>query len=104
MKLSWKKKKNCWEFKKCGRQASGLFNPRIIVCPAATETRLEGVHGGKNSGRACWVVAGTMCEGKVQGTFAQKHRSCEECDFYQSVRKEEGKNFLTRKDLLKKLR
>jgi hypothetical protein len=104
MNLPWKAKKNCWEFKKCGRQSSGLFTARVIVCPAATETKLTGVHGGENSGRACWVVAGTMCEGEVQGTFAQKYKNCEQCDFYMAVKEEEGDNFQTRKTLLERLR
>ncbi|MBI5102871.1 MAG: hypothetical protein HZB33_13690 [Nitrospirae bacterium] len=51
---------------------------------------LAGVHGGKNAGRACWVLAGTMCGGKVQGTFAQKYANCEVCDFFRSVKEEEG--------------
>ena len=34
----------------------------------------------KYFGRICWAVAGTFCEGKVQGTFAQKYADCRKCD------------------------
>jgi adenylate cyclase len=36
------------------------------------------------------VVAGTFCEGQVQGTFAQKYASCERCGFFQQVQRKEG--------------
>jgi len=62
-------KLNCWEFKKCGRQPEGVHEHNLGTCPAPLERMLDGVHGGKNAGRACWVLAGTMCGGKVQGTF-----------------------------------
>lgn len=63
------------------------------VCPAWVAIMLDGVHGGTNAGRACWVIAGTMCKGQVQGTFAQKYRDCAVCNFYKAVREEEGDNF-----------
>ena len=85
------KKLNCWEFKKCGREPGG-HNTEHGVCPAAVDTNLDGSHDGKNAGRACWVVAGTLCEGEVQGTFAKKYVGCEQCDFYQAVVEEEGFN------------
>lgn len=56
---------NCWEFKGCGCE-------RSRACPAVT----------KSQGRMCWLVAGTLCDGEVQGTFARKYKSCRECDFY----------------------
>jgi len=43
------KKPNCWEFKQCGREPGGLLSDELGVCPASTETRLDGVHGGKNA-------------------------------------------------------
>ena len=83
---------NCWEFKKCERQESGEKTEDLGVCPASTETRLDGVHDGLNAGRSCWVVAGSMCGGKRQGSFAQKYENCQKCDFYQAVKQEEGVN------------
>ncbi len=64
-------KLNCWEFKKCGREPGGAKVEELGVCPAATDCRLDGVHGGHSSGRACWVIAGTYCRGQVQGEFAK---------------------------------
>ncbi len=86
-------KVNCWEFMKCGRGPGE--NGGESACPAATEKGLNGVHGGKNAGRGCWVVAGTMCGGQVQGTFAKKYRNCGKCTFYIKVRLEEGYGFKT---------
>lgn len=96
-------KLNCWEFKKCGREPGGAKVKDLGVCPAATETRTEGVHGGKCGGRACWAIAGTLCKGQVQGTYAQKGHNCFVCDFYLLVRNEEGKDFLLSGDILRKL-
>lgn len=81
---------NCWEHHKCGREPGGKNVAESGVCPAASATVFDGVHGGIAAGRACWVVAGTMCGGVVQGTFAQKYQSCEACSFYQKVCLEEG--------------
>lgn len=93
-------KRNCWEVKQCGREPGGRNAERLGVCPAATETRLDGVHGGKNAGRACWIVAGTMCGGKPQGTFAQKLDSCEQCGFFKQVVAEEYPDHVPTSELL----
>lgn len=66
------KKLNCWEFKKCGREKDGANTADLGVCPASTETALHGVHDGTNSGRACWVMEGTLCAASVQGSFFRK--------------------------------
>lgn len=81
---------NCWEFKKCGRQPQGAKAAELGICPAAIKTSLDGVHNGVNGGRACWVIAGTLCGGEVQGTYAKKSTNCRRCDFYTLVSKEEG--------------
>lgn len=98
-----KEKVNCWEFKKCGREPGGAHVHDLGICPAPKEERLNGVHGGKNGGRSCWVMAGTLCKGQTQGTFAQKYKNCEICDFYKSVKKEEFPRFMLSALLLKKL-
>ena len=97
-------KKNCWEVMCCGREPGGKNAKELGVCPAATDERLSGTHGGKCAGRACWVLAGTFCEGDVQGTFAQKYRDCTQCRFFKLVRKEEGSEYQTALVLLKKLK
>lgn len=64
---------NCWEVKKCGREAGGAEVADLGVCPAYA----------KNAGEGCWMVAGTFCGGEVQGSFAVKEENCMRCDFYQ---------------------
>jgi len=80
---------NCWEFKKCGREPGGEKASELGVCPASTEKHLDGFHRGENAGRACWLVAGTFCGGKISGSFATKNKTCVECDFFQKVLEEE---------------
>ncbi len=63
---------NCWEFKGCGREAGGSKAAELGVCPAFTE----------EAGEACWLIAGTFCGDKVQGTHAQKEGNCMQCEFY----------------------
>lgn len=80
-------KRNCWEVMNCGR---GPGSAEANLCPVSVEGRLNGVHGGRNAGRACWVVAGTLCDnGKPSGKFAQKMETCIQCPFYRLVRLEE---------------
>lgn len=99
-----KSKLNCWEFKKCGRQPGGIHSREFGICPATTEERLDGAHDGVNGGRACWIIAGTFCKGEVQGTFAQKFKNCEICDFYQNVKEGEYPYFQLSAILLAKLK
>jgi len=85
---------NCWDKKFCGRQPGGTREKELGVCPAATETvhdgvSLVGINDGVNGGRICWAIAGTLCGGKVQGSFADKEKSCRSCDFYSEVRREQ---------------
>jgi len=98
------KKLNCWEAKKCGREPNGAKAAELGVCPVTVESKLDGTHGGRHAGRACWVVAGSLCGGKVQGTFAAKFENCENCDFYAKVRQEEYPDFKYSSVLLAKLR
>jgi hypothetical protein len=82
-------KLNCWEHKKCGRQPGGQKVQELGICPVTTYHQLDGTHDGKNAGRACWAIAGSLCGGKIQGTYAQKLDNCWRCDFMNSVKKEE---------------
>ena len=91
---------NCWEYTGCGREPGGRRVAELGVCLAAVDSRLDGIHGGKNAGRCCWMVAGTFCEGQVQGTFAQKQATCERCKFYRRVQREEGPRFTQTNKLL----
>jgi serine/threonine protein phosphatase PrpC len=81
---------NCWEFKKCKREEGGINSSRLGVCPAAIDPVFDDFNLGVNSGRTCWLVAGTFCDGQAQGTFAKKQASCKSCNFYKKVHDEEG--------------
>ena len=94
---------NCWEHKKCGREPGGPKVRELGVCPVATSTRANGLNDGRNGGRACWVISGTLCGGKVQGSFASKMQNCLTCDFYQAVKAEQGPAYATSTALLKAL-
>jgi len=93
-------KKNCWEFFHCGRQPGGEKAGELGICPAAVQNRLNGVNEGTNGGRVCWAIAGTLCKGKTQGTYAQKLGDCLRCEFYASVRQEQAEAFVTSKIIL----
>ena len=89
MKLEDVARKNCWEHKNCGRYPGGPRSEELGVCPVTVHQELHGAHGGSNAGRACWVIAGSLCGGKIQGTYAQKLTNCWRCDFFNNVKKEE---------------
>lgn len=82
--------RNCWEFKKCGREPGGQQAIFLGVCPVATASEYAGMNRGDNAGRYCWRIAGTFCEGKVEGVFAHSLMSCSFCEFYKSVQDAEG--------------
>ena len=84
------KKLNCWEFMKCQREPGGAKAGENGTCVAAMDSSYDGINCGENAGRICWAVAGTCCEGEIQGTFAEKRDSCTSCPFYRLVQKEEG--------------
>ncbi len=96
-------RQNCWELKKCGKEPNGMRSAQLGVCPAAIETRLDGTHGGQNSGRACWVIGGTLCNKSVQGSYSEKYIKCYECEVYGIIKKEEGNAFQLSPTLLKKI-
>jgi two-component system NtrC family sensor kinase len=60
----------CWEYMQCGRDVNDEQK-----CPAYP-----------HFGQVCWAVAGTLCAGKIQGTFAQKTDDCRKCRFYKMVK------------------
>ena len=89
-------KMNCWEYMLCGRQPGGDKVAEFCECPAAVVTAYrDGEYNqGTCLGRRCWRMVGTLCGGKVQGTFAKKVDDCRKCPFYQKVKEEEGKGFV----------
>ncbi len=101
MTVEGKRKQNCWEVMKCGKETVGndSFFSEDGTCPASTELYMDGVNDGKNAGRACWVVAGTFCGDEVQGDNVSKIKTCLECEFYRHVQEEEGDKFITSSEL-----
>lgn len=89
------RKLNCWEYMQCGREPGGSNALTKGVCPASTSENLDGVNFGKKGGRICWLVAGTFCDGKIQGTFAEKKESCRECSFYKEIQAAEVNTSIT---------
>ncbi len=86
-------KRNCWEYKKCGREPGGENVEELGVCPAVQPSEFDGINGGVCSGRFCWGIAETLCDGSQQGSFAKKLMSCIECEFFKEVQDEESQNF-----------
>jgi ribosomal protein L37E len=93
-------KKNCWEFMACGKEIHGRLAGQEDICRAALESRLDGMHGGRSAGRACWVVGGTRCDGQGQHDYELKRKTCASCAFYQAVKAEEGDFFLLPDEIL----
>ncbi|MCP3875131.1 MAG: protein kinase [Desulfobacteraceae bacterium] len=74
----------------CGREPGGKNAMELGICPATVDTSHDGINSGVCAGRFCWAVAGTMCSGKIQGSFSEKRQSCTQCHFYNEVRAQEG--------------
>ena len=87
-------RKNCWELKKCGRELGGENADELGVCPAALPNKYDGVNKGKHAGRFCWAIAGTLCDGETQGTYAKKLEDCLRCAFLKQVNEDEGRVFI----------
>ena len=66
--LCGKSVQNCWTIKNCPKETRQR-------CPA-WEYRL---------GHLCWFINGTMCRGKIQGTWQKKMVLCRKCEIFKSV-------------------
>ncbi len=60
--------KQCWVIKKCPPK-------QRKQCPAYEY----------NAGRFCWLVNGTICEGKPQKNWKEKMKICRECEVMQDI-------------------
>ena len=83
-------KYNCWEFMKCGREVGGSKTGQSGVCPIATTLDANGLNGGTNAGRICWVIASTVSNDKAKCTDLHRERRCFQCQFRYKVLMEEG--------------
>jgi len=63
MRENSKNERPCWVIKKC-------LPERKKQCPAWEF----------QSGRLCWFINGTMCEGKIQRDWQKKMRICPSCE------------------------
>lgn len=98
------KRLNCWEITGCGRGPGGARVAAKGICPAAVESRLDGVNGGYNAGRSCWVIARTPGCGKDSHRFADKVFRCMQCKVYRRVFSEEQRNgYVSPAELLQRL-
>ena len=70
------------------------------ICPVATEAQAHGINDGTNGGRSCWAIAGSLCGGKVQGSYAAKLGGCLQCDFFNEVRSQQAARFVNSKEIL----
>jgi|GEM_PF-2171482 len=72
--------KNCWEIRNCELHKNGRLTLIFGECVASSE----------NMGHSCWMLAGTFCDGQLQGTAAQKEDKCRKCPVYQLYHRAEG--------------
>jgi hypothetical protein len=89
----------------CGRETGGQNVDTLGACPVSQSIRYDGVNGGNFAGRFCWFLAGTFCNGEIQGTFANKIGDCLMCPFFLEVERQEAQNLIFIKediDLLKR--
>ena len=62
-------------------------NPNLIPCWEARKCDKTACPSHRNYGNLrCWEVAGSLCNGKIQGTLAQKLGDCSLCEVYRPAR------------------
>lgn len=87
-------KKNCWEFMGCGDKAKS--------CSAFLDQRFDGINHGKNGGRVCWAVAGTLCRESKTKDILVKYDDCIDCEFFSYVHQGEDKKFTIFEEVYKR--
>ena len=55
----------------------------LQTCPM--ETRRNCPAWEFQSGHLCWFINGTICYGKVQGSWREKMKLCRQCDLFQTL-------------------
>jgi len=83
-------KMNCWDYQQCGREANGSRVRKLGICPVYLFPGLDGIHGGKNGGRACWIIRDVTCGSTLQRMFIPHCLACFSCHFRRSVMNDEG--------------
>ncbi len=59
-------------------------------CPVSNELSANGLNGGVNGGRMCWIVAEACSKSEVKCSELQRKSSCFSCEFRYKVAIEEG--------------
>ncbi|MBF0139553.1 MAG: hypothetical protein HQL74_04640 [Magnetococcales bacterium] len=81
---------NCWEVKKCGFEK---VTPGEKTCPAVAFDAADGFLGGKNGGRACTFIPGTLCGGDGPCSTTDKTERCQQCKFFYDLKESYGAIF-----------
>jgi hypothetical protein len=71
---------------KCGREIGGDRAVELGICPVSSEFSADGLNGGVNGGRICWIMDKNGCNNKVM----QRADFCFQCEFRYRVMNEEG--------------
>jgi len=71
---------NCWEIINCGREKGAYKVGELGECVASKE----------GMGHSCWAVAGTLCGGEIQGTYARNLGLCNACEVFQLYNRPQG--------------
>jgi hypothetical protein len=79
-------KYNCWEFMKCGREVGGDRTDELGICPVSSFLSADGLNGGVNGGRICWIIEENGCNDKL----IHRKDFCFHCEFRFKVTNEEG--------------
>jgi len=96
-------KKNCWEICNCGHEPGGNKVAIDGVCPASIETSADGIHGGKNAGRACWAIQKTLSCGENRPKTEYQWENCRRCFFYWDVLSAEKDNYASIHEIMQKV-
>ncbi len=64
------------------------------ICPVTTDALSNGVHGGVNGGRWCWVVKGMLCENEGLEPLREQVMACGRCEFFRVLQFEEGSGLM----------
>ena len=72
-----KRRKPCWAIKKCSHKQKAQ-------CPAWEF----------KTGKLCWFINGTICEGSVQKSWKKKMKICRSCEVFLTYFSSKGRSFI----------
>ena len=85
---------NCWQYRRCGREPGGENVSELGICNAALPSKNDLVNHGKNSGRICWTIADTKCDGEPTCKILDDINTCLTCEFLKYVTQQERQKFI----------